>query len=143
MDVDVFQIPRKTWSVRYSQEHGWGCITGDGPLWFKKRGIYMPLLPLLEFEHDEVRDMVENGVMQSGLAPAAAKEFPYSELITYALSWETDYWPGDAIKWLERGFPLNQETATALRHLVEDGRRGQRLRHSARALLKRWSREDV
>jgi hypothetical protein len=143
MDVNVFQIPCKTWSVRYSEEHGWGCVTGDGPMWFKQRGVYIPLLPLLEFEHNEVRNLVDSGVRESGLVSDAAEEFPYSELIAYALSWETDSWPGDAIRWLENGFPLNQDIAATLRHFAEDRWRGQRLRHSAEALLKRWSREDV
>jgi hypothetical protein len=143
MDVDVFQIPGKNWWVRYSEDHGWGCITGDGPLWFKERGIFMPLLPLLEMEQNVVRALVSHGVKAANVPPAAEEDFPYRELITYALNWETDGWPGDAIKWLEGGFPLNRDIANALEELSHDGRRGQSLRHSARAMVKRWSREDV
>lgn len=47
MGIDVLQIPGKTWWVRYSEEHGWGCTAGDGPLWFKEQGNFMRSTPLL------------------------------------------------------------------------------------------------
>jgi len=103
----------------------------------------MPLLPLLELESNVVHELVSNGVRTAGLPPAAGEDFPYSELITYALNWETDYWPGEAIKWLEGGFPLNRNIAKALEELSHEQRKGQCLRHRARVLSKHWSRENV
>ena len=136
MGIDVFQIPGKTWWVRYSEEHGWGCTTGDGPLWFKEPGNLMPLLPLLELESNVVHELVSSGARNAGLPPAAEEDFPYSELIIYALNWETDYWPGEAIKWLEGGFSLNRDIAKVLVGLSHDQLKEQRLRHRARALSK-------
>ena len=143
MDVDVFQIPGKTWWVRYSDVHGWGCQTNDGPLWFKERGIYMPLLPLLELDLVQARGLVEASVEARRLSRSVADGFPYMELIVYALAWETDGWPKNAIEWLEEGFPVNREIACVLERLSLDARRGQRLRHSARVLAKRWNKGNV
>jgi len=141
--MDIFQIPGKTWWVRYSAVHGWGCSTGDGPLWFEERRIFMPLLPLLELGQHEAHQLVKEGVKRSQLPPAIAATFPLENLIVYALEWEVDSWPGEAIKWLESGFPLNRDIANALRRLSDDGRRGQRIRHRARALAKTWSEQVV
>lgn len=143
MDTDVFQIPGKTWWVRYSDAHGWGCPTGDGPLWFQERAIYMPLLPLLELSYMNARELVDVGAKAAHLSQAVADDFPFKELVAYALAWETDYWPDNAIKWLEQGFPMNWEIAEGLKRLSNNPRSGQRLRHSASALARRWGREDV
>lgn len=103
----------------------------------------MPLLPLLELNLVQARGLVEASVNARRLPRSVANDFPYVELITYALAWETDGWPENAIEWLEEGFPVNREIACVLERLSLNARRGQRLRHSARALAKRWNKGDV
>jgi hypothetical protein len=103
----------------------------------------MPLLPLLENEYEATRRLVADGVDNAGLPSEALDAFPFAALVGYALEWETDSWPSDAIRWLERGFPINQDIANALGRLKDDARRSQSVRHKAAALAKKWAKRDV
>lgn len=137
MEVDVFTIPGKTWPVRYAEDHGWGCAAGDGPLWFSERKIYMPLLPLLEHPFDIVKGIIQSGARNVGLPPAAVESFPFEDLVVYALAWESDGWPKNAINWLKGDFPVTDKISVKLEEVARDTRRGQQLRHAAKALSKR------
>jgi hypothetical protein len=58
----------------------------------------MPLLPLLELSYMNARELVDVGATAAHLPQAVADDFPFKELVAYALAWETDYWPDNAIK---------------------------------------------
>jgi hypothetical protein len=143
MTKDVFRIPEKTWWVKFSPEHGWGCDTGSGPLWFQGRGNFMPLLPLLELKFEAAKRMVDEGVQGADLSLRVADAFPYEDVIVYALDWETESWPTDAIVWLEEGFPMNGRIVTLLRKISEKRHFHQRTRHQAIALVRQLERENV
>lgn len=143
MPKEIFQIPGKTWWVKYSDEHGWGCETGNGPLWFAEKRNFMPLLPLLESEVNLAKELVVNGVRRAELPSTVADNFPFEDLIIYALGWETEYWPKDAIEWLESGYPLNSEIVKWLRTVSEKRHYHQRTRHRAIALARKWEGRDV
>jgi hypothetical protein len=140
---DVFRIPGKTWWVKFSSDHGWGCDTGDGPLWFQERGNFMPLLPLLEIDFEKAKRVVEDGANEVGLPSEARAAFPFEDIIVFALEWETDYWPTSAVDWVERGFPMSDRIAKSLTNLSEKRNFQQRTRHRAIALVKSWGRKGV
>lgn len=62
---------------------------------------------------------------------------PYDpvELVRYALSWPTEYWPGLALRWLEHGLTVDELIDDLLRFEGET-HRPQSQRHRARALRK-------
>lgn len=62
--------------------------------------------------------------------------------IDAGLRWPTPYWPELAVGWLERGAPLDAETAKLLNTVVDTGQFPQRLRHRAFALARRFEKSS-
>ena len=139
MTENVFQLPGKQWWFQYSPQHGWGCETGDGPLWFKERNIFVPLLPLLEQPFESARKLVKN----SGVGSEAIASFPFEEALICALNCETDSWAPQALDWLEADFPLTKALISALRVIPEKKNFSQQVRHRAFALVKRWEKQNA
>jgi len=52
------------------------------------------------------------------------------------LRWDTPYWPGLAVGWLEQGVPVDATIAECLEHVVGEAEWPQPLRHRAQALLR-------
>lgn len=139
MAANVFQLPGKQWWFQYSPQHGWGCETSDGFLWFKERNIFAPLLPLLELPFESARALVKN----SGVDSEALASFPFEEALLCALNWETDSWAPRALDWLEAGFPFTKALVSALSVIPEKKNFSQRVRHRAFTLIKRWEKNNA
>jgi len=88
-------------------------------------------LPLLERPWRVV--VAESGSDMASLTP----------VLIVALDCPTNYWPSQALGWLEDGFPMNVAIAESLRGLHE--RRGitQRNRHRALHLVKAYLRSGA
>lgn len=143
MTKDVFRIPGKTWWVKFSPEHGWGCDSGDGSLWFQQQGNFMPLLPLLEIDFENAKNVVNAGAREAALPSEILAAFPFEDIVLFALNWETDYWPTTAVAWLEKGFPVSDRIAKSLVELCGKRHFLQRTRHRAMALARSRERKDV
>jgi len=63
------------------------------------------------------------------------KEAPARDVVLMGLRWETPFWPGLAVGWLEQGLPVDTEIAACLQSVVERAKWPQKLRHRAQALL--------
>jgi hypothetical protein len=85
----------------------------------------MMLLPLLERSYRQIADL------QAADCPGPL----WSDLLGFALTWPTGYWPGLALTWIEDGYPLApvQDAVAAVR---DDPRRPQPLRHRALRLCR-------
>jgi hypothetical protein len=139
MAENAFRIAGKQWWFLYSPQHGWGCETGDGPLWFKERNIFVPLLPLLEHPFASAQELVKN----SGVGSEASESFPFEETLLCALNWETDSWAPHALSWLETDYPLTKALIATLRSIAEKKNFSQQVRHRAFALAKRWEKNNA
>jgi hypothetical protein len=67
--------------------------------------------------------------------PAAPRAYDPVELVKFALTWPTDYWPGLALNWLDDGVPTT-DLVEELAVFEQERRRPQAQRHQARRLRK-------
>jgi len=139
MIADILRIPGKEWYVQHCSEHGWGCETGDGPLWFHEKGNFVPLLPLLEMPWLSAGELVHQAAQtREGLTP-----FPFEATLLAALAWSTEHWPTMAVQWLEQGFPLSPAAVISLRAISSNNAMSQRLRHRSLVLIRRGVRREA
>ena len=68
---------------------------------------------------------------------------PAHDVLVAGLSWETAYWPGLAVQWLEQGAEVNAEIASLLEQIASRKAFPQALRHKAFAISRRWSRQST
>ena len=68
---------------------------------------------------------------------------PAHDVLVAGLSWETAYWPGLAVQWLEQGAEVDAEIATLLDQLASRKTFPQGLPHKAFAIARRWSRQST
>ena len=79
----------------------------------------------------------------AGVPEEVARSVSLRELMEFAFAFDrgSSYWVGQAVEWLQAGFPLDQELADALDRLIQQHREWpQRLRHRAFGLIRRWQR---
>jgi hypothetical protein len=133
MPRDVFHLPDKDWFICFSEECGWGFSTESGPLWLRDLPNAMPLLPLLEMPWPVAHEYVTNAKSALGIDAG----FPFEQVLTTALDWETQYWPSLAVDWLEQGFPPSADTLPRLQALPSKKFLPQKVRHRAAALARR------
>jgi hypothetical protein len=86
--------------------------------------VMMVLLPLLKRPYRQVTAAV------AAQAPSGQPELPWEELVRFALTWPSDYWPGLALGWLEDGFGAGG-VLDELAALKDASGRSQPLRHRA------------
>jgi hypothetical protein len=84
----------------------------------------MALLPLLEQPYPRVQAIV--AAHSSPRQPGP----PWRGLLEFALRWPTEYWPGQALSWLEAGHPVDG-LLDLLAELKDAPARSQPLRHRA------------
>jgi hypothetical protein len=102
---------------------------------------YLPLLPLLELPYPEVCDRLIAALTGAGVPEEAARSVSLRQLIGFALERGSPYWVGQAVGWLQAGFPFDQELAGALDRLIQEHREWpQQLRHRAFGLIRKWQR---
>ena len=66
---------------------------------------------------------------------------PVRDVLVAGLSWETAYWPGLALEWLEQGAEVDGEIASLLDQIASRKTFPQALRHKAFTIARRWSRQ--
>jgi hypothetical protein len=103
------------WEIRGAAD-GTTYAAGDRLVW---------LLPLLERTPADV---------MSALSPASQAETPLTALVRFALTAPTEYWTGQAMGWLESGWPA-AAVVDALAEIKDSPGRSQPLRHRA---LRLW-----
>lgn len=144
MEIDVFRMPGKQYSVTYAKDPGWGCRTASGKLWFQQVGNLTPLLPLLELPFSEAYEIVRSGVECANLEEKALETFPFEGIVACAITWETEGWLMGVMDWLEQGYPLTERLASLLRAIPNNKKKySQQVRHRAFSLVKKWERENV
>jgi pimeloyl-ACP methyl ester carboxylesterase len=106
----------------------------------RDRQSYIPLLPFLEHPYSVVVAQLVGGLVAAGL-PRAEAEGVSLRVIVFALIGPMKRgWGGHAVSWIEAGFPIDDEIASALEQVAQDKRFLQRVRHRAFAAAKRWRR---
>jgi hypothetical protein len=102
---------------------------------------YIPLLPFLEHPYPAVVAQLIDRLVAAGLARAEAERISLRQLVVFALTGPMRRgWGGYAVSWIEAGFPIDDEIASALEQVAQDKRFQQRVRHRAFAAAKRWRR---
>jgi hypothetical protein len=102
---------------------------------------YIPLLPFLEHPFSVVATRLIDGLVVAGLPRSDAERVSLRELVVFALTGPMKWgWGGHAVSWIEAGFPIDDEIASALEKVGQDKRFPQRVRHRAFAAAKRWRR---
>jgi len=102
---------------------------------------YIPLLPFLEHPYSAVMAQLVDRLVAVGLARAEAERVSLRQLVVFALTGPMRWgWGGYAVSWIEAGFPIDDEIASALEQVAQDKRFAQRVRHRAFAAAKRWRR---
>jgi len=99
----------------------------------------VPLLLLLEHPYAAVVAQVVDRLVVAGIARAEAERVSLRQLVIFALTGPMRWaWGGYAVSWIEAGFPIDDEIASALEQIGQDKRFPQRVRHRAFAAAKRW-----
>jgi hypothetical protein len=102
---------------------------------------YIPLLLLLEHPYPTVVAQLVDRLVAAGLARAEAERVSLPRLVIFALTAPIGRsWGEHAVSWIEAGFPIDDEIASALEQVAQDKRYQQRIRHRAFAAAKRWRR---
>src|SRR5262249_51358893 len=102
---------------------------------------YIALLPFLEHPYSVVVEKLVEGLVAAGLPRAEAEGVCLREVVVFALPGPMKWgWGGHAVSWIETGFPLDEEIASALEQIAQDKRFLQRVRHRAFAAARRWRR---
>jgi hypothetical protein len=102
---------------------------------------YIPLLPFLEHPYSIVGAQLVDRLEAAGFVRAEAECVSLRQLVVFALTGPMRWgWGGYAVSWVEAGFPIDDEIASALEQVAQDKRFPQRVRHRAFAAAKRWRR---
>src|SRR5262249_1229704 len=100
--------------------------------------------PFLEHPYSVVEAQLVDGLVAAGLPRAEAAGVSLRDLVLVALTEPMRRgWSAHAVAWIEVGFPIDDEIASALEHAAQDKRILQRVRHRAFAAAKRWRRTQV
>ena len=107
----------------------------------REEQLYIPLLPFLEHPYSIVAARLIDGLAAAGVPRAEAQRVSLRGLVVFALSGPMRWgWGGYAVSWIEAGFPIDNEIASALEAIAQDKRFPQRVRHRAFAAARRWRR---
>jgi pimeloyl-[acyl-carrier protein] methyl ester esterase len=102
---------------------------------------YIPLLPFLEHPYALVVMRLVDSLVATGLPRAEVERVSLRQVVVFALAGPMRWgWGGYAVSWIEAGFPVDDEIASALEIVSQDKRFPQRVRHRAFAAAKRWRR---
>jgi hypothetical protein len=104
---------------------------------------YVVLLPVLEFPYTVVRERLVLALASAGIPESEAQAVSLHELVRFALRRANPYWAGQAVAWVEAGFPLDREIAEALdRRATFKVGWPDELRDRAFMLVRRWERQQ-
>jgi pimeloyl-ACP methyl ester carboxylesterase len=106
--------------------------------------LNIALLPFLEHPCSTVTERLIDGLATAGIPRAEAQQVSLRGLVVFALAGPVRWtWGGYAASWIEAGFPIDDEIASALEGIAQDKRFPQRVRHRAFAAAKRWRRAQA
>lgn len=114
----------------------WVVETGRGSLTLDQPQALMGLLPLLERPYVELKKELEDALKGQGLSSELAASFPARALVVYALQEGSEYWKGQALRWL-KGMPPSAEFIGPLERICESQTWPQGLRQEGKRLLPR------
>ncbi len=67
---------------------------------------------------------------------------PVRDILIAGLSWETEYWPTLAVRWLEQGAQVDVMLFPLLERIAARKTFPQSLRHKATAIARKWARQS-
>ncbi|HJV02080.1 MAG TPA: hypothetical protein VJ752_16190 [Burkholderiaceae bacterium] len=84
--------------------------------------------------------------LQTPFADYHADDAAVRNVVLAGLSWPVDtpagYWQGLAVGWIEQGAAVDAEMAEFLKVIATTAKLPQRLRHKARAIVRRWHSKE-
>ena len=92
----------------------------------------MALLPLLEDSYPQVLQEIKGF--------DSITEEVLTRVVEYSLRFPSRHWALSAVKWMERGFTINQAIFESLIIISQDKADSQKLRHKAIAQANKWRR---
>lgn len=137
--LQVFRLPGKNWFVLLSPDNQWGLEHEGKFLPFTTPSSCMPLLLMLDRPHSEMVDLIKARLHETGRGDGLIETFPFDFLIQCALTQGNSYWPMLAVQWLENGYPRSDQMISALKHIPDDKRYSQNLRHRVKRLIENYS----
>ncbi len=89
--------------------HGYWCIVSDGRICSpKEQGQFCFFYRLLYSDLEHVTSLIKKGLKQNSLPYQIAYTFPFDDLIYSAIR-SSSHWRDLSLKWIDQGFPLNDE----------------------------------
>ncbi|GAB7529183.1 hypothetical protein PS3A_15920 [Pseudomonas sp. 3A(2025)] len=101
---------------------------------------YVWLLPLLEKPYDAVKLDLPVALSALKIKSALPAKVSLRQVLVTALESDSDYWFQRAIKWLDEGFPVDDDLAELLLHCSSRKVLSQSIRHSAFSVARRWQK---
>ncbi len=101
---------------------------------------FVPMLAFLEHPYSVVDAQFVEGLVAAGLPRNEVERVSLRDLLVFALAGPSIGWGGHAVSWVEAGFPMDDEIASALEQVARDKRFSQNVRHRAFSAARRWRR---
>lgn len=106
--VCVFKRPHDSDNIGLDT-NGYWCISSDGRMWSPMElDQFYVFYCLLYSELEEVVTLIKQGLEKNNLPLQMAYTFPFDDLIYSAMK-ASSHWRALSIKWIEQGYPLNDE----------------------------------
>jgi hypothetical protein len=101
---------------------------------WKESTELIALLVLLEYDYPRVVESIKGTKIEDA---------NLSDLVSYALDFETRYWAEKALTWIESGYPVDPAICAILLRISESDSDSQKLRHRSLKQAKRWQRTSA
>ena len=108
---------------------------------FFRRVGYTALLPLLRMPHRRVLSELSKALAEAGASPDVAAQISPSALVAFALRSPSEFWAGQAIRWLSEGFPIDVDILKAGDEMITSKRGTQSTRRDLFRTLRKWERK--
>ena len=118
-----------------SSNASWVRATPQSVTVFRSDNPCVFLLPVLEINPDELRQLLGHGLQARGLSTEFIRVFPFEVVVATGLESHSERWAGLALKWAEH-LDASSRLQNALGALATNGPT-QKLRHAAQKLLAR------
>ncbi|MDY6785790.1 MAG: hypothetical protein SW833_25105 [Cyanobacteriota bacterium] len=99
-----------------------------------ENNILRDLLPYFKKTRSKTTLLLRKSLEERGFPGGIEQSFPIDTLISSGLKFESDYWAGLALNWIE-GMTVNEEIQIELQKVVVAKWASQKTRHRARKLL--------
>lgn len=124
-----------------SSDGSWVRKGSESVIVFESQTDYVFLLPVLEVNLDDLRQILGRGFQGRGLAPEFVQSFPFNEVVATGLESHSEHWVDLALKWAEQ-LDLSVLVKNALSSCASGGPT-QRLRQAAKKLIARRHGTDM